>query len=537
MSPVTDFTKYQPPGVYVSEVFGGVAGGGFGQDVVVALVGEGLGTQAATDQLQLSGTDTADLTYYDIVGSVVGFGIETGLSYADGVAFDVTDATTARHVARKLTPVANELVWGLSGTLPAKLTNPFYVESGTVVVKNNGGTVTYEEGADHDYVIDYDSGTIARTSGSTIPSGLAEGSALKVSYSYCAIKSGHRVAFSYQYTPSGYSDLYLFTDFEDVARFYGQPLSSAGVVQSELSLGAYFAFRNGADAVYCVAVTPAGASIVIGDWETAVAKLEVPDDIDIIVPVSGDAAVHAVVEAHVNAMVASNMERRAIVGQDGAGSPVASASLISAASTIDNQRVALVSPSSIVYFNPQTNAEMVLGSQYFAAALAGVAAAQVPYMPLTMKTVSGFLKMNEARSKSVKNNEARGGLCVFEDVNGSIRIRHGLMTDPTSVHTREWSVVFAKDRMIQTLRSTYEDIIGQPILEDTTFIVKSLTVGALEQLKFSGYINDYSEAKVRQNTEDPTLIEVKFEYKPTYPLNYVYIQFAVDMTSGNIEIV
>jgi hypothetical protein len=537
MSPVTDFTKYQPPGVYVSEVFGGVAGSGFGRDVTVALVGGGLGTQSATDQFEMVDDHTVDLTYYDLVGSVSGFGIETGLPYVSATDFTVTDGSTVMTVARKLTTVSNELIWALSGVLPKKVAHPFYIEAGTVVVKNNGATVTYEEGADHDYVIDYDAGTIVRTATSTIPSDLIEASALKVSYSYCAIKSGHHIAFSYQYTPSGYANLYLFTDFEDVARFYGQPLASDGSIQSELSLGAYFAFRNGASAIYCVAVSPAGASIVIGDWEDAVAKLEAADDIDIIVPVSGDTNVHAVVEAHVDAMVSNNAERRAIVGQDGSVTPVASATLISSASALDNQRVMLVSPSSITYFNPQTNAEVVLGSQYFACALAGVAGAQVPYMPLTMKTVSGFLKMNETRSKSIKNNEARGGLCVFEDVNGSIRIRHGLMTDPTTVYSREWSVVFAKDRMIQSLRLAYEDIIGQPILEDTTFIVKSITVGVLEQLKFSGYINEYSEAKVRQNTDDQTLIEVKFEYKPTYPLNYVYIQFAVDMTSGNIEIV
>lgn len=539
MSPV-DFTKYQPPGVYVSESVGSVINGGFGQEVSVALVGEALGYLSATDQIHDPDETNSDVGMVGIVaypfshgaivsGSVKAIGIETGAGFTADTDFVVTmgvgdEANTT--VARKLTEVTSEVVT-LMGELPSKLAHALYVEVGAVV-KDATDLVTYVEV--DDYVIDYNNGTIRRTPDSTI----VTGAEVHVTYSYCAIKSGNHVAFTYDYVSAGYTGVYGFSDYEDVTRFYGEPLDSLGAIQSPLSFAAYFAFRNGAESIFCVAVASAAT---ITDWEDAIAKLESLTELDIIVPVTGDPNVHALVLSHVSAMSANGAERRAILGRDGTVTPVASSVLQSEALSMTNSRMHIASPSTVGYFNPSLNTIDTIGAQYWAAAALGTAASQPPFMPLTMKPQFGFAKMTEFRSKAQKTAESRAGLMVFEDnAGGGIRIRHGISTDVSSVLTREWSVMFAKDKLVKELRETYDSIIGQPISESTPFIVKALTIGALSRMKSSGYINDFVDAKIRQNSTDPTLIEVKFEYKPTFPLNYVYVQFSIDMSSGSIEL-
>jgi hypothetical protein len=269
------------------------------------------------------------------------------------------------------------------------------------------------------------------------------------------------------------------------------------------------------------------------DFEDAIAKLLTIEDIDIIIPVSGEQAVHELVITHIAACVANQMERRAIFGTDGVDDPLTSTEAIAMASAYENERTMLLSPSSIQYFNALSNSIEELPSYYVAAALAGVAASYEAYIPLTMKQIYGFYGVNEYKSKAVKMNEMRNGLALFDVFHGVFRMLHGKTTDTSSIVTSEWSVSFAKDRMMQSLRDAFStNIIGTPITADTPYMVKSMTIGVLERLKVNSYINDYGDVKVRQNTTDPTLIEVKYAYKPTYPLNYIYIQFSVDLESG-----
>jgi hypothetical protein len=231
------------------------------------------------------------------------------------------------------------------------------------------------------------------------------------------------------------------------------------------------------------------------------------------------------------------MERRAIFGTDGSTSALTSSELIALAEGFSSERVMLLSPSSVQYFNSTANSVDVLPAYYVAAALAGVAAGYDAYMPLTMKQIYGFYGPNEYKSKAVKLNEMRNGLAMFEFYHGAMRMLHGKTTDTASVVVAEWSVSFAKDRMMQAMRDAFSsNIIGQPITADTPYSVKSTAISSLERLKVNYYINDYMDVKVRQNSVDPTLMEVKFAYRPTYPLNYIYVQFSIDLDTGNITV-
>jgi hypothetical protein len=52
-----------------------------------------------------------------------------------------------------------------------------------------------------------------------------------------------------------------------------------------------------------------------------------------------------------------------------------------------------------------------------------------------------------------------------------------------------------------------------------------------------GLLRDHQllhDLAVRQTSStDPTVVEVKFAYKPAYPLNYIVISFSIDMSTGD----
>jgi hypothetical protein len=44
---------------------------------------------------------------------------------------------------------------------------------------------------------------------------------------------------------------------------------------------------------------------------------------------------------------------------------------------------------------------------------------------------------------------------------------------------------------------------------------------------------DYANVQVRQLAQ-PTTIEVRFNYRPAFPINYINIVFGIDLTTGDL---
>jgi hypothetical protein len=67
--------------------------------------------------------------------------------------------------------------------------------------------------------------------------------------------------------------------------------------------------------------------------------------------------------------------------------------------------------------------------------------------------------------------------------------------------------------------------------------VKSALTSILEQAKLAEVIVDYQDLKVRQQTlpgGDPTVMECKFSYSPAVPMNYITVQFQLNLTTGEV---
>lgn len=62
--------------------------------------------------------------------------------------------------------------------------------------------------------------------------------------------------------------------------------------------------------------------------------------------------------------------------------------------------------------------------------------------------------------------------------------------------------------------------------------VKASVDTALQGLMQTGAINDYGDVKVRQVPATPDVVEVRFTWKPSVPLNYIAVRYAITLDTG-----
>ena len=352
-----------------------------------------------------------------------------------------------------------------------------------------------------------------------------------------ALAEGDVVQVSYRYTDPNYFEVYSLYDYDDVRDFYGEPFDANGNIVSELTLAAKFAFLNGASNVLTCAVDPE-AHVALSDcYQSALDKFRDEEQIAIIVPASGDSYIHTLVQQHVDIQSNNKYERRAILGFNGATTPVLTNTRINNAQSITDRRVALVSPSSFTYFAPELNKDVVLGGQFMAAAVAGKSVSQIAAMPLTRKNIAGFSGPAENQREGEKNLESQNGLMVVEKTRrNQVQVRHGVTTDPTDILSREWSIIGQQDVMVYRIRDYLDadGLIGMPIYDTTLVQVKASAESALVSLVRDSIIVSYQNLKVRQIATLPDVIEVRYEWQPAYPLNYIVVRYSVAVMTGDV---
>lgn len=467
-----DFSRYQPPGVYIEDVTTPVPSSSSTiTPETVAIVGPSRGYRSRSEQLTLVGTTDVDLA-------------------SKGV------------------------------------------DHSTVVVADGSGT-TYVE--DTDYTL---TGTTDDPTATTSIARIDLGS----------IPDGDTVFVSYQYADEDFFSVKKFDRYEAVRSMFGQPFDESGeTLVSPLSLAARIAFENGAPMVALVEVNAADPAAVTADeLDDAMELLANDPDIAVVVPLpvgvtSGSlSSVTANLVNHVNKAVTERYYRVAVFGYD----PEVTDDPATIAGTIDDSRVMLAYPNRLLYYNGALDQTVEVGGQYLAAAYAGRLVRNGVQHPLTKKRVRSFAGLPSlvinAMSRSQANAWSSSGVAVTEPARGtnSLVVRHGVTTDTSTVFTREMSLVRAGDAMALNLEGAIESsgLIGSPITRDTVFLVKGAVSGALETLKSSGVFQDYTQLEARVVVSDPSLVEVRFEYLPSYPLNYVVISFAVDLQSGALQL-
>lgn len=465
---MTDFTTYQPPGVYINEEQTPLVSTAQSAPAVLALVGPSIGYQTGLQAVTLTGEDASALTQLGIDDAHV------EVRHADGTVVPEGD-----------------YVLDQTGTAPAQVT------------------------------------TIARADPSEI-------------------EDGEQVVVSYRYVDANFGTAKRFRDFDDVKAAYGDPFTLEGTISSPLSLAAQLAFDNGASDIICVASAGSPSAVSRSQLSSAYAKLEGVYAANIIVPLpvgltGTDLAPGDLINVGTdlkNSLLSATADRQYRTGLIGYESSVTK-DPVSIAAGIASSRVGVVWPNR---WNFVTNGQVVeVGGLYAAAAIGGRQASLAPQNSLTRKLVAGFAgfpsDLRQGMTKAVRDSWSSGGLMVVEaDRNGALIIRHGISSDPSSLYTRELSLTRSKDRMLQIIQDTLEasGLIGSPIDTEMPVRLKGVIAGCLETALSSGLIVSYQNLKVRQSSVDPTVLEVKFEYLPPYPVNYIVVSYSINIETNDI---
>lgn len=570
-----DFTRYQPPGVYTESLGGPQLGVRSSVPTAVAIFGQASGYQTFRESLKIN-PDTGDLQTIQLItitgtptGGVWNLNVPDGdpssdlpynatsgqvqtaieALYADeeydvdvignaGGPFNVTigAAVDTLEATDELTGGTSPGVTVVSETqgIPAlnrTLAKKGIITSSVKVVNPSSGAV-YVLGTDYVVTrisVGEDSEVETRDDLYTIQRVVDGGH----------IEPGQTVQLSYRYTDPSYHEVWTHYDYDDIRDMYGEPYDEAGNIVSELTLCAYFAMINGASTILSCAVDPEDPdTVTIGDYQAALDKFRDEEQIAIVVPATGQQPIQALVQQHVTQQSNNKYERRAIIGMDGSVTPVASSQRIINAQSLTEQRIALISPSGFNYYAPELNKEVVLGGQYMAAAVAGKSVSDIAAMPLTRKSILGFRGPAENQREGEKNRESSEGLMVVEKTRRNlVQVRHGVTTNPTDIHTREWSIIGQQDVMVYRVRDYLEadGLIGMPIYDTTIVQVKASAEAALVSLVRDEIIRGYRNLKARQIDTLPDVIEVRYEWRPAYPLNYIVVRYSIATETGDIS--
>lgn len=371
-----------------------------------------------------------------------------------------------------------------------------------------------------------------------------------------------QVRLVYRFVRENYYTPTRLASQSQVEAYYGAAFDTNGIV-TPLAAAAALAFENGAASVIVAPLVTNGRQPTAVEaatsnvWEETLLGLRDIEDVNVIVPIVGqsdpnvdDTGVHSIhieVQDHAKYLLTQGQYVVALFGEDSSGA-VADATLDTIRTHADDlgsryagelaEQTVLVSPSRFERTLPSNNNKSILvGGQYVAAAIAGMLAARPVSSPLTRKQVSGFTSVAyPLYDKSAKDTDAAHGCLVVEQKGLVVQVRHGLTLNTTDTAKRELSVVRAKHRMMASIKSTIDtQVIGTvPADGNAPLLVQTTVIGVLERLRANRDLVSYNSVVARTLTNDPTTVEVRFSYRPAFPLNYVNVVFSLDLTVGDI---
>jgi hypothetical protein len=380
-----------------------------------------------------------------------------------------------------------------------------------------------------------------------------------------ALTDGTLVNVFYRYTDPAFFTPKTYDNYEDVKDAYGEPLNLSPqtpgdptyqAITSPLSLAAKIAFENGAGQLVLVATTPPAATDTTSAARStakrnalasAYAKIATNYNISVVVPITdgilaADAAgVATDLRTHLENASADGYLRTGIIGFDPTVTATTAPDMLLASGGFKSKRInlAFASPSGMSFYNGGSNQTLSIGHQYLAAALAGRRGRLAVAKALTRETLRSFAGLaGTPLSNTLKNQYAAAGVLIVEvDRQGALSVRHDVTTDVTNVNSRESSVVRGRDAMVVLLQTGTEaaGLIGQPIDDTTTLSVKSVISGLLDHAVLTGLVVATTDLAVRLRSTDPSVIEVKFAYRPAYPLNYIAVSFSINVATGETE--
>lgn len=190
----------------------------------------------------------------------------------------------------------------------------------------------------------------------------------------------------------------------------------------------------------------------------------------------------------------------------------------------------------VIYCYPDEIIRVVDGSAvtlpgyYMAAAAAGWHAGNPNIvMPLTYKTLVGFTIPNSKMFKDVELNRlGEKGITVVQPITGGGRVQHGKTTTQSGYpEEEEISIVFVRDQIARTMRTSFKTFVGQPEDPTTAPSMTSKALSLLNGFVSQNWITAFRDLSVVRDEVEPRQWNISVRCLPTYPVNWIYIDISV----------
>jgi hypothetical protein len=277
-------------------------------------------------------------------------------------------------------------------------------------------------------------------------------------------------------------------------------------------------------------------------WQTALDLLKTMK-IDLIVPISDDASIHSMVDAHCVYMSGPNgkSERRCFVGgalqswNSEANRMTAIAALKTAVDGLNSDRTMHVGLGSKHY---DDNGDLQLYPAYITACMyAGLAGGSSPVEPLTRKYLRTYgLEVNLRISEIETLMEYAVAVPIPDAVQGAGYVISRQLTtwnQDDDLYRIEFSVGRGADYIAREIRNRHELLIGKPGTESLDITIVNLTNAVLEAARREEYIRNF-DPKQTQLRVDGTIRYVDYFAEPILPVNWIFSTYHLEPTKFSI---
>lgn len=277
---------------------------------------------------------------------------------------------------------------------------------------------------------------------------------------------------------------------------------------------------------------------VTTDWSDALVSLQ-NKDVQWISATSGDAAIHAMIDTHVDFCSGTlRRERRAILGTDIGTSNVQA---MEAAKALNSKRTSLV---HIGHYTYDLNGKLVLRAPYMTAALiaAGFAGSN-PGTPMTNKSLKVQGLERDLLNPTETDELLLGGVMPVENTDTGYKVTQSITTwlGDDKYNNREQSCGAALDFTVRNVREALDILRGSksnPLLLSRGASIAKTTLAELarEEPQGPGVLAGDEKSPAYRNISasiQGDVLRVQFECSPVIPNNYILVTVYAKPYSGS----
>jgi len=331
------------------------------------------------------------------------------------------------------------------------------------------------------------------------------------------------VRYKYAKSTTDYNPKLLYRKSEAQAE-YGEELSDNPLM---IALSIYF--ENGPAPV--VAVQTNGTNVQAFKNAIDLLKNQVEGaDVTHLIALSTESEIHTYLLNHVLTMSSmfQKKERRALIST---AINTTSGDMKAKANAMANERIIYVPQwaSRNIKKSDGTYDDFTLDGTYVSCAILGQMINRNIEESITNEAISGFKELSKIYLEDEADDLANEGILLLYSKGGIIKVRHDITTSTATPEENQWSVGEIKDYVIKNVRDVLENQwLAKSIYGAETVGNIQRTVSAtLDKFIESRIITDYNGIEAVQNAQEPRRIDVTFNFKPVYPLMWIFINFSI----------